>query len=71
MKDLETQYEDLGKATKKDVEKPGVCPVCKSENLSYQSIEFDECVVYPFTCDDCGHYDREWYNLEYIGHNID
>ena len=43
------------------------CPVCGSEQLTYGAlVAQDQCIYYPFTCDDCGKSGEEWYQLGYI-----
>ena len=46
----------------------GVCPKCKSENLAWDSVEVDEAVLYPYTCEDCDFEGYEIYELTFLGH---
>jgi hypothetical protein len=51
-------------------EEQGKCPKCKGWSLTYGALELqDDLIYYPFTCDDCGHEDNEWYSLTFIGNN--
>ncbi len=44
----------------------GICPKCKKTNLTYGDSEtIDENLSYDFTCDDCGAYGKEWYDVTY------
>ena len=44
----------------------GKCPNCGSENLDYGDYELEgETISYEFTCDDCGTYSKEYFNLTY------
>jgi len=50
--------------------KQGYCPKCNSDDLSYESntvVSGDECVYYPFTCNNCEFEGREYYNLHFTG----
>lgn len=50
----------------------GLCPVCHSDNVDYESIELREGMAYfPYTCKNCGTEGEEWYNLQFAGHLID
>ena len=47
----------------------GICPHCRSEQLSYGTIIIDDCgVKYPYICENCGTKGNEAYNLEFDGH---
>lgn len=49
----------------------GVCPYCNSQDLKYDTIEFEDGhVYYPCTCRNCKRYFQEWYYLDFVGHNI-
>lgn len=49
----------------------GLCPICNSENLSYDTIELiDDMLYYPWKCEDCSAQGEEWYKLNFSGHNI-
>lgn len=49
----------------------GVCPKCKSEDLDYGVMELKgEKAFYPYICNNCGCKGREWYDLEFYGHDI-
>lgn len=49
----------------------GRCPVCNGETLSYESKECDgEFVYYRWRCDECGAEGKEYYRLEFAGHNL-
>lgn len=51
---------------------PGVCPHCGSMNLVYGSIEPEgEMIYYPWTCEDCSHSDKEWYDIIFSEHTED
>ena len=49
----------------------GKCPRCGSDNLNYETVcdvtPGDECIYYPFDCDDCEFEGREYYNLTFSG----
>ena len=46
----------------------GKCPKCNEMELDYGSMDIqDDMVYYPFTCENCGHSGKEWYNLEFNG----
>lgn len=48
---------------------PGTCPICGSENISYEAIEpYGEGVYYPALCDDCGASFKECYTLTFDTH---
>ena len=48
----------------------GICPNCEAMELDYGALGIqDDLVYYPFTCENCGHEDKEWYSLEFIGFN--
>ena len=46
----------------------GACPICKGENLSYETICDDGSThaYYEMECDDCGFKGREFYELVYV-----
>jgi len=49
----------------------GECPKCHSTRLDYGAIRhFDDASYFPYKCKDCGQEGEEWYNLQFIGHNI-
>ena len=52
--------------------KQGNCPKCNSNDLNYATIvdvtRGDECIYYPFTCDDCNFEGREYYNIHFTGY---
>ena len=49
----------------------GRCPFCDSENLMYGTVEFEgDCIYFPWTCYDCEHEGKEWYNIDFIGHDV-
>ena len=51
---------------KKLFQEPGKCPKCGSFNIEYGSTELEgNSLGYEFSCEDCGAYGLEWYNLEY------
>ena len=46
--------------------KSGYCPFCDARLIEYGAIELDDnCLYYPFTCDECGAEGKEWYDIEY------
>lgn len=50
----------------------GSCPVCDNESIQYGAVSFEgEQCYFPWTCLHCGQTGEEWYNMEFIGHNID
>lgn len=49
----------------------GECPKCHSTRLDYGAIRhFDDASYFPYKCKDCGQEGEEWYDLQFIGHNI-
>lgn len=50
----------------------GVCPCCNAENLEYGSMQLsdDELAYYPWTCRNCGKSGKEYFRLDFIGHNV-
>lgn len=49
-----------------------VCPICGCEELDYeQSESFDDLMVYPWTCDQCGTHGKEYATFRFDGHNVD
>lgn len=50
----------------------GTCPMCNGSMLSYDSIEVEDDMLanYKWSCLDCGCEGEEWYELNFIGHNI-
>lgn len=47
----------------------GICPVCGSVNLNYETcVNNAERVYYPYICEDCGTSGKEWYNLTFCEH---
>ena len=49
----------------------GECPKCHSTRLNYGAIRhFDDASYFPYKCKDCGQEGEEWYDLQFIGHNI-
>lgn len=49
----------------------GKCPICNNINLDYEPISFiDNLCVYRWKCLDCGAEGEEWYELNFIGHNV-
>ena len=50
----------------------GSCPLCNSDSIDYGVVVFTDGQCYfPWTCTQCGQTGEEWYNMEFIGHNID
>ena len=48
----------------------GECPNCGSENSEYGIAEIlDNGVGYEYECNDCGHFDVEWYDLVFATHS--
>lgn len=53
-----------------DIEQ-GSCPCCQSDNLAYSAVEHSEDnLYYPWECQDCGSNGKEWYSVEFTGHNV-
>lgn len=51
----------------------GFCPVCghNEDDLEYEAIEInDNLAHYPWKCGNCQSTGSEWYQLEFIGHNV-
>lgn len=49
----------------------GVCPYCNSQNLNYDTVQWEsDHIYYPCTCRSCGKYFQEWYYLDFVGHNV-
>jgi hypothetical protein len=49
-----------------------VCPVCGSGDLDYGTSEsFDDSIVYPWTCGQCGTHGKEYGSFLFDGHNVD
>jgi len=48
----------------------GHCPVCNSNDLSYETIcdTGHDSACYPFECNICGFQGKEWYNLNFAGY---
>jgi len=47
----------------------GICPVCGSSDLDYDSLKIDAGQVgYPWTCNRCKSHGEEWSNLDFIEH---
>lgn len=45
----------------------GQCPCCGGNDLDYGVAEFtDDCIYYPWTCEDCGATGTEFYSLNFI-----
>lgn len=51
----------------------GKCPFCGSMDLEYETLQTEDgdMVYYPWTCTSCGHKGEEWYNLTFVGHNVE
>lgn len=50
----------------------GVCPVCDSDNLDYDSTDIDGMILnYSYTCRDCGTIGIESYDLVFFSHAVD
>lgn len=48
-----------------------VCPFCNTGMLDYDSFKMDgEMGYYEWHCTNCGHDGEEWYQLEFVGHNV-
>ncbi len=46
-----------------------VCPVCGSENLSFEGMRAEgDLNIYPWECDDCGAEGEEQYTVTFNGH---
>ena len=55
---------------KENEQEQGKCPKCGESSLDYGALGAqDELVYYPFTCDNCEHEDKEWYNMTFCGNN--
>jgi hypothetical protein len=62
---------DQGDMYKDNLVEQGNCPKCNGTDLDYTILEInDNMLHYPWTCNDCGTKGKEWYSLEFIGHNI-
>lgn len=49
----------------------GTCPICNGNDLDYGCVEFtNNMIYYPWTCNNCKAEGEEWYNLDFVGHNI-
>jgi len=49
----------------------GVCPNCGNNDLEYGGSDFEgDGVCYYWSCEECESTGREWYSLEFTGHNI-
>lgn len=47
----------------------GICPICGSENITYDAIEpYGEGIYYPAICDDCGTTFKECHHLTFDTH---
>lgn len=47
----------------------GICPKCGCEDIEYGTVDFGTdggSIFYPVTCNNCGHQDKEWYDLIFI-----
>ena len=54
--------------------KEGHCPKCGSGDIDYGALDIScdgMIVFYPIHCNNCGHDDEEFYQLEFIGHKTD
>ena len=52
------------------VNEQGVCPICGSESLTYESIRSNNTgVFYPWICDECGSIGEESYTLSFESHH--
>lgn len=49
----------------------GMCPCCNSPYFEYGLVELvgDMC-YFPWKCIKCGKTGKEWYNMEFAGHNV-
>lgn len=46
----------------------GICPICGSDNISYEAIEVeDDSVYYPTMCNKCHATWKEYYDLTFSG----
>ena len=55
-------------------QKTGVCPVCGSEDISYESMELGimgDSIYYPATCNHCHAKFKEHYTLEFAGQEVE
>lgn len=49
----------------------GRCPICNGYNLNYEQMEPEgDMICYPWVCEDCSTRGKEWYLLNFIGHNV-
>lgn len=54
------------------VNRVGVCPNCKEQNLEYGAVEFEDDMAYfPYECSNCGLKGEEWYNMEFSTHIVE
>ncbi|MCP4975387.1 MAG: hypothetical protein GY931_04435 [Maribacter sp.] len=45
---------------------PGTCVKCESDNIDYDTFEYNgDYGYYPTTCNDCGQEGKEYYNIVY------
>lgn len=50
----------------------GKCCVCNSDSIDYGVVVFTDGQCYfPWTCKQCGQTGEEWFDMQFIGHNID
>jgi C4-type Zn-finger protein len=62
---------DQGRMYKDNLVEQGTCPKCNGTDLDYTILEIEgNLLYYPWTCNDCGTKGKEWYSLEFTGHNI-
>lgn len=49
----------------------GMCPICNSYSINYGVVVFTDGQCYfPWTCTQCGQTGEEWFDMQFIGHNI-
>ena len=50
----------------------GVCPFCNNNMLECESAEIEgNMICYPWKCSKCGHSGEEWYEMNFVGHNVE
>jgi hypothetical protein len=50
----------------------GECPICRGQNLDYDSAQIDDlCVYYDWECQDCHSKGTEWYTMDFYSQAVD
>jgi rubrerythrin len=60
------------KKTLKNEIKEGVCPICGNEELDYSNMDIADgnYIYYNWKCPKCDTVGKEYYELNFIGHNV-